>query len=66
MVKIKKKLKGFTQGFENSLFPIIYLLVWIFSKTKRKRKVTVCFPKLVPRAKFWGLIWGLNVQNFVN
>ena len=43
--KIKKEIKGFThkikaftQVFKKLLFPFIYLLVWVFSKTKSKSK----------------------------
>ena len=32
------KIKAFTQVFKKLLFPFIYLLVWIFSKTKSKNK----------------------------
>ena len=32
------KIKAFTQVFKKLLFPFIYLLVWIFSKTKSKSK----------------------------
>ena len=43
------KIKAFTQVFKKLLFPFIYLLVWIFSKTKskNKRKETVRYVRVI-------------------